>query len=65
MCCSTNSKTTAFGQPDCGCGCGSDGLIRRRFISPGEERKMLEGYGEQLKNELEGVEARLKELEGK
>lgn len=67
VCCSSNLKTITAGRSDCGCGCscGSDGFIRRRFISPGEERKMLERYGEQLKNELEGLEARLKELEGK
>ena len=44
-----------------GC-CCSGGSFQRRFISPEEEEKQLKDYSEQLKNELEGVEARLKEL---
>ncbi|MFQ6110477.1 MAG: hypothetical protein ACE5LX_00455 [Nitrospinota bacterium] len=48
----------------CGCcGCGCWGLPRR-FISREEEREGLEGYREQLRKELAGVEERLKELGG-
>lgn len=43
----------------CGCGCGS---FFRRFISRKEEQEMLEGYRDQLKKELEGVEERIREL---
>lgn len=34
--------------------------IKRRFISPGEKKEMLESYIEQLKKELAGAEAALK-----
>ena len=44
----------------CGCGCGP---LRRHFITPAEEMERLENYRESLKNELTGVEARLKDLE--
>lgn len=43
----------------CGCGCGS---FFRRFISGKEEQEMLEGYRDQLKKELEGVEECIQEL---
>lgn len=42
----------------CGCGCGP-----RRFPSRKEKIEMLEEYKESLKNELEGVEEALKELQ--
>ena len=45
----------------CGCGCGP---WPRRFITPAEEKEMLERYRDSLKNELAGLEERLKELEG-
>ena len=44
----------------CGCGCGP---LQRRFIAPVEEKEMLERYKDLLKNELEGLEIRLSELE--
>jgi hypothetical protein len=42
----------------CGCGCSG-----RRFLSRKEKIEMLEEYRESLKNELEGVEEALKELQ--
>lgn len=56
--CSTESKNQTT---QSGC-CCTGGSFQRRFISPEEEKKQLKDYSEQLKNELEGVEARLKEL---
>ena len=44
----------------CGCGCGP---WPRRFIAPVEEKEMLERYKDFLKNELAGLENRLKEVE--
>jgi hypothetical protein len=41
------------------CGCGT---LPRHFITPAEEKEMLEKYKESLKNELAGLEERLKEL---
>lgn len=46
----------------CGCGCG---LPLRRFVSSQEEQECLEGYSDQLKKELAGVEERIKELSAK
>ena len=43
----------------CGCGCGG---FSRRFISAEEELERLEGYRDQLKKELKGVEERIQEL---
>ena len=43
----------------CGCGCGT---FVRRFITAKEKEERLEGYREQLKKELEGVEERIQEL---
>jgi hypothetical protein len=43
----------------CGCGCGT---LTRRFITPAEEKEMLEKYRDSLKNELTGLEEHLKEL---
>lgn len=43
----------------CGCGCGT---LTRHFITPAEEKEMLERYRDSLKNELAGLEERLKEL---
>jgi hypothetical protein len=40
------------------CGCGTF----RRFISAEEELEMLEGYRDQLKKELAGVEECIQEL---
>lgn len=42
----------------CGCGCGG-----RKFLSRKEKIEMLEEYRESLKNELDGVEEELKELQ--
>lgn len=42
----------------CRCGCGG-----RKFLSRKEKIEMLEEYRESLKNELEGVEEELKELQ--
>ena len=42
----------------CGCRCGG-----RRFLSRKEKVEMLEEYRASLKNELEGVEEELKELQ--
>jgi len=53
------------GSDDCcdsQCCCGGEGLFQRRFMSPKEERELLERYRDELKLELEGLEARLKEL---
>ena len=44
----------------CGCGCGP---WPRHFIAPAEEKEMLEKYRDFLKNELVGLENRLKEVE--
>lgn len=44
----------------CGCGCGS---LRRQFVTPAEEKEMLERYKNSLQNELAGLEVRLKELD--
>jgi len=62
--CQSRSVQKAFGACGCncgccGCGCGS---FFRRFISGKEEQEMLEGYRDQLKKELAGVEERIKEL---
>ena len=46
----------------CGCGCGPS---FRRFFSTQEEKECLEGYRDQLKKELAGVEERIKELGGR
>ena len=46
----------------CGCGCGPS---FRRFFSPQEELECLEAHEDQLKKELAGVAARIKELESK
>lgn len=46
----------------CGCGCGP---AFRRFFSSKEEIECLEGYRDQLKKELAGVEERITELQGK
>jgi len=43
--------------------CGSGRGFRRRFMSAREERELLEGYRDELKRELEGLEERLKDLE--
>ena len=37
----------------------------RRFVSPAEELECLQGYVEDLKKEIAGVEARIHELKGK
>jgi hypothetical protein len=48
----------------CGCPC-CFGPWFRRFFSAKEQRDYLEDYRSQLKNELAGVEQRIKELKGK
>jgi hypothetical protein len=45
-----------------GCCCG--GSFHRHFITQEEEKQLLKDYSEQLKKEQEGIERRLKELEG-
>jgi len=45
-------------------GCGS-GMGFRRFISPVEELEHLRDYLEELKKEIAGVEARIRELKEK
>lgn len=45
-----------------GCTCGCCGPWPRHFIAPAEEKEMLEKYRDSLKNELAGLEERLKEL---
>jgi hypothetical protein len=40
------------------------GMGFRRFISPAEELERLRDYLEQLKKEMAGVEARIRELGG-
>ena len=37
----------------------------RRFTSPAEEMERLQDYLEELKKEMAGVEARIRELKGK
>lgn len=48
---------------DCGCGCHTHGL--RRHSTAEEQRARLEQYKDDLSKELQAVEARIKELEGK
>jgi len=64
MCCHTTARPGTMEMRDynCGCGCGTP---FRRFVSSKEEQERLEGYSDQLKKELAGVEERIKELEGK
>lgn len=53
------------GSDDCShdqCCCEGGGFFHRRFMSSKEERELLEGYRDELKLELEGLEERLKEL---
>jgi len=49
-----------------GCGCGMDhhghGHFARHFMTKAEKIEKLENYIEELKNELAGVQERLKEL---
>ncbi len=47
----------------CTCGCCGCGPWQRHFIAPAEEKEMLERYKDFLKNELAGLENRLKEVE--
>ncbi len=48
------------------CGCRSTGYgFKRRFISPAEEKEMLEKYKESLNKELAGVEAKLSQIASK
>ena len=44
----------------CGCGCGP---WPRRFVTLAEEKEKLERYKDSLRNELAGLEERLKELQ--
>ena len=50
---------------DCCCIEHGPGLFLRRFVTSKEERERLEKYREELKNEITGVEERLKELKNK
>ena len=60
-----SQKTLGPLECNCGCcGCGCE-TFSRRFISQAEEKERLEGYANQLKKELTGVEERIKELKGK
>ena len=47
------------------CGCGCTPPFPRFFSSKEEEVERLETYRDQLKNELAGVEERIKEVKGK
>jgi hypothetical protein len=51
----------SIGAWECCCGCFESGSFRR-FISAEEELEMLEGYRDQLKKELVGVEECIQEL---
>lgn len=57
MCCNTTHR-----EQRCGCGCDSG---FRSYPSPEEKIEELEKYKEALKKEQAGVEARIKELQGK
>ena len=58
--CQSRESHQSFGA--CGCGCGT---FIRRFISTKEELERLERYRDQLKDEIAGVEERIRELKGK
>jgi hypothetical protein len=60
-CCETGHRPHEAMRHSCGC---QEGSFHRRYISPEEEKQFLKDYKEQLKKEQEGIEARLKELEG-
>ena len=61
MCCEREPREVAARRSvDCDCAPSF-----RRFYSTQEERKRLESYGEELRNELAGVEERLNELDQK
>jgi hypothetical protein len=49
----------------CGCNCGENNVLFRRYVSSKEEQEKLEEYKDQLKNELAGVEERIQELKTK
>ena len=59
MNCKTNSMGKGHCGPgmNCGCGCGN-----RRFYSKEEQIEMLERYRDQLKKELQGLDAHLVDL---
>lgn len=65
--CQTGGSQRSFGALKCNCGCCGCGCgtFSRRFISAKEEQEQLEGYRDQLKKELAGVENCIKELKGK
>ena len=50
----------SLGKEDCGCGHGF-----RHFISRKEKTEMLKEYRDQLKNEIEGLEETIQDLENK
>ncbi|MGD0495212.1 MAG: hypothetical protein ABSB28_04130 [Candidatus Bathyarchaeia archaeon] len=48
----------------CGCGIHGNGHgYRRRFFTKAERVEKLKGYTEELKNELKGVEEKIKEMQ--
>jgi hypothetical protein len=48
----------------CGCGMHGDGHgYRRRFFTKAERVEKLKDYAEELKNELKGVEEKIKEMQ--
>jgi len=49
----------------CGCGMHGEGQgYRRRFFTKAEKLEKLKSYAEELRNELKGVEERIKEMQG-
>ena len=48
----------------CGCGMHGEGQgYRRRFFTKAEKLEKLKSYAEELRNELKGVEERIKEMQ--
>ena len=60
MCCETKEAMPRINS--CACGCSSS---FRQFMSEKEKQECLEDYEKQLKNELTGVEERIRELKNR
>jgi hypothetical protein len=60
-----NVKTRAFAMRECGCHECEPNSFSRRFVSPQEEKEILENYQDQLQKELAGVKAHIDKLEKK
>jgi hypothetical protein len=59
--CETHHRTH---EDYCGCGMHREGHgYRRRFFTKAEKLEKLKGYAEELKNELKGVEEKIKEMQ--